>query len=477
MSKDVKKGLTINPVVVYFLDLLSLFKSNIRDYGMYIALGVIFLAFYYQTGGLFLTPYNFSNLLDQSAYVAVLAVGMTLVIVTRQIDLSVGFLGAYLGATVVVMVENGGSSIGFAILIATLITLAVGAIKGLLVAKVRVPSFVVTLAGMFIFKGLLMIRTENRTVATSHRFFTTIGTGYLPTRFIGEGTMRLDLYTLLLGGVIILALWVFQIAKRQKNKSLGIQDSPLSIFITKLLFLSFIVVFLTRTLAANKGISFLVLITVVIVLLYYFVTTKTVLGRRIYAVGGNPEAAKLSGISVEGILIFVFMSMGILSMISGVMYVSMLSTASPNYGPFWELYAIAAAYIGGTSAAGGVGKVVNSFIGAIVIMSLKNGMAQAGMSSNYEQIVLGGVLLLAVIFDIYTRNVKPVDLVALLTARRECREDLHKARLEWREAQEALKEAKMGSDEGKIVSAERRLTETRNTIEQLKNKITNAKRS
>lgn len=421
----------INPVYKYFLTLISMLRTNIRDYGMYIALGVIFIIFSIMTGGNFLKPTNFTNLLNQTAYVSVLAVGMTLVIVTRQIDLSVGFLGAFLGAYVIVSVEVNGQSVIIALISALVITIFVGLIKGMLVAKIKIPSFVVTLAGMFIFKGLLMLKTNNRTIPTTNTFFNKIGVGYLTENVVGT----IDILTFAAGLSLIALIVVLGILKRKKNQRLGIPLEKVELFITKTVIMAGLIFFISYTLATFRGISYLLLITAFVVVVYHIFTTQTVLGRRIYAVGGNPEAAELSGISVEKTLVIVFISMGILALFSGVMYASMLQNTSPNHGPFWELYAIAAAYIGGTSANGGVGKVVNAFIGSIVIMSLKNGMALAAVNSNIEPIVLGSVLLLAVIFDVYTRNVRGADLIGMHYAKAQysaefkvVKEELHVAK-------------------------------------------------
>ena len=433
--KNTKK---INPILRYFYTLISMFRTNIRDYGMYIALFVIFIIFTIMTGGIFLSPINFTNLLNQTAYVAVLAVAMTLVIVTRQIDLSVGFLGAYLGAYVVVAVENNDEKVWWALVSALIITIAVGFIKGFAIAKIKVPSFVVTLAGMFIFKGLLMLKTNNRTISTSNEFFNKIGIGYLTSIKIGG----FDLISLIFGLSLIASLIIGSSLSRRKKKALGIPNERLEIFLTKMVFMSGIIFFLTYNLAIYKGLSYLLLITIIVVVIYFFITTQTVLGRRIYAVGGNPEAAELSGISVEKIIVFVFISMGILSLVSGIMYVSRTQNTSPNHGPFWELYAIAAAYIGGTSANGGFGKIVNAVIGSIVIMSLKNGMALAGVDANIEPIVLGSVLLLAVVFDIYTRNVRGADLVGMHYAKMKFKNDLIRAKQEQAKVKLELEKAK-----------------------------------
>ncbi len=451
----------INPVSKYFLTLISMFRTNIRDYGMYIALSVIFITFSIMTFGVFLGPTNFTNLLNQTAYVSVLAVGMTLVIVTRQIDLSVGFLGAFLGAYVVVAVENQGQYVGVALLGALLITIVVGIIKGYFVANVKVPAFVVTLAGMFVFKGFLMLKTDQRTIPATNAFFNKIGKGYLTENIVGQ----LDFLTFGIGLLLIFVVITMGILKRRKNRSLGIKLEALSLYITKIVMMIAIIFFISYTLAAYKGISYLLLITVAVVAIYHFMTTQTVLGRRIWAVGGNPDAAELSGISVNKILIIVFVSMGICALISGVMYVSMLSNASPNHGPFWELYAIAAAFIGGTSANGGVGKVINAVIGSVTIMSLKNGMALAGVNSNIEPIVLGSVLLLAVVFDIYTRNSRSVDLVGVYYSKKQNSETFTTAKLEFIEATQQLKQSKKAYN--KVEKLENKLASINTEIERL----------
>lgn len=486
----------ISPVSKYFLTLFSMFRTNIREYGMYIALFAIFLVFTIMTGGLFLGASNFTNLLNQTAYVAVLAVGMTLVIVTRQIDLSVGYLGAFLGSFVVVAIENGGYDFlikifGWnpfleafwlvfpVIVVALVITILVGIVKGYFVAKIKVPSFVVTLAGMFIFKGLLYLKTNNRTIPTSNNFFNSIGIGYLPTWNLMIGNTQIDLITLLGSILIILVVFIAFLRKRTKNENLNIENESFSIALTKVIFLSIVIAFIGYRLSSYRGISWLLLITVIVVVVYHFITTQTVLGRRIYAVGGNPEAAELSGISVEKTLIIVFISMGILSLVSGVMYASYVQNTSPNHGPFWELYAIASAYIGGTSAEGGVGKVVNAVIGAIVMMSLKNGMALAAVDSNIEPIVLGSVLLLSVVFDIYTRNVRPIDYVGIRYASMYYHDMYMDAKIKLAEASNALKNAKLEHQTSNrnidIVAFEIAYTDAKTEFNKIKEKIRVAK--
>lgn len=462
----------VNPILAYFLKLFSMLKSNIRDYGMYIALAVIFIVFTIMTGGIFLTPRNFTNLLNQAAYIAVLAVGMTLVIVIREIDLSVGFLGAFLGAFVVVAVERQSWNLAVALIVALAITIIIGFIKGSLISKIKIPSFVLTLGAMFIFKGLLMRQTNNTTIPITNPILIAIGTGYL-----SEATLfGLNVITLVVGVLVFALIITTSILKRHKNKQLGIKNESLSIFITKLVFMLGVLGFVLYSLASFKGISWLLTITLVVTVVYHFISTKLVLGRRVYAVGGNPEAAELSGISVGKITTIVFVSMGILSLIAGVMFVANVQNTSPQHGVSWELYAIAASYIGGTSAKGGVGKVINAVVGAIVITSLRNGMQVAGIPSSIEPIILGTVLVLAVVFDIYTRNVKESDYLGMYLAKKENIEEYIELKQSYKEAKNNVREAKQaGVSDLQLVELEYELTRTQTEFTRMKDLIGNAK--
>lgn len=462
----------VNPISAYFLKLFSMLKSNIRDYGMYIALAVIFIVFTIMTGGIFLTPRNFTNLLNQAAYIAVLAVGMTLIIVIREIDLSVGFLGAFLGAFVVVAVERQSWNLAVALIVALAITIIIGFIKGSLISKIKIPSFVLTMGAMFIFKGLLMRQTNNTTIPITNPILIAIGTGYL-----SEATLfGLNVITLVVGVLVFALIITTSILKRHKNKQLGIKDESLSIFITKLVFMLGVLGFVLYSLASFKGISWLLTITLVVTVVYHFISTKMVLGRRIYAVGGNPDAAELSGISVGKITTIVFISIGILSLIAGVMFVANVQNTSPQHGVSWELYAIAASYIGGTSAKGGVGKVINAVVGAIVITSLRNGMQVAGIPSSIEPIILGTVLVLAVVFDIYTRNVKESDYLGMYLAKKENIEEYIELKQSYKEAKNNVREAKQaGVSDLQLVELEYELTRTQTEFTRMKDIIGNAK--
>jgi putative multiple sugar transport system permease protein len=387
----------------FFASLRRVLQENIRDYAMFIALFVIMAFFTYTTNGLFLSSRNIANLLNQTGYIAVLAVGMTLVIVIRQIDLSVGFLSGFLGALAAIAMAKYGVP-GWLIIP---VVLVLGAIAGLItaypIAQLGIPSFVASLAGWLIYRGLLLVVLAGTgTVIIADEFFNAIGNGYLPD-FLpvmpGVHTM-----TILLG-IVAIAFYIWsEVTSRRNKQAYNFDVLPTNLFVLKLVFVTAILAGITWILAGYNGLSWTVVIMLIVVFVYHFITTQTVLGRHIYAVGGNPEAAELSGINVRRITYYVFASMGFLAAISGILFASRLRSATPTAGTLFELDAIAAAYIGGVSAAGGVGTIIGSLIGALVYTSLTNGMNLMGMDIAYQYIIRGAVLALAVIFDVLTRN-------------------------------------------------------------------------
>lgn len=380
----------------------TLFKDNIRDYGMYIALFVIMLTFTIMTDGLFMSSRNISNLLDSTGYIAVLAVGMTLVIVIRHIDLSVGFVAGFLGAIAAILLTGMGVAFYITIPIILVMGIFVGLFNGLLVAKFGIPSFVATLAGMLIFRGALLQVTEKTgTIIVKDDGFNAIGNGFIPSIMQVNG---LHLLTLILG-VLAILLYIYSEISTRKNK-INYQFEVVSkgIFIVKLVFVSAIISYITWILAGYNGFSWTVVIMLLVVVIYHFLTTKTVLGRHIYAVGSNPEAAHLSGINVNKITYLVFGSMGMLAALSGILFTSRLQSATTTAGTLFELDAIAAAYVGGVSSAGGVGKITGAIIGAVVMASLSSGMNLLGVGVSLQYMIRGGVLAGAVIFDVMTRK-------------------------------------------------------------------------
>jgi len=390
--------------VKFINELKESLVHNIRDYGMYMALAVIVTLFTILTDGLFISSNNIFNIIIQTGYIGVMAVGMTLVIVIRHIDLSVGsVLGFASAASAILMLKAGVSSV-MALLIAMAFGALAGLITGVLVARIGIPAFVASLAGMFIYRGaMFQVLSVNGGAAVKFKspFISAIGNGAIPRLFEVGPYAGL---TLIIGLAMIAAFVYRQFANRKTQQSYEFLVDSFPLFMLKLSFVSVIILCFTLKLAEGRGFPVTLAIVALVVALYHFMTTKTTLGRHIYAVGGNPEAAELSGIDVKKITIIVFMSMGLLAGLAGFMYAARLNSATLTAGRGLELFAIAGAFVGGVSANGGVGKVTGSIIGALVIMSLSNGMQMLGVATDTKDIVIGTVLVLAVIFDVYTRN-------------------------------------------------------------------------
>ena len=380
----------------------GLIKQNIREYGMYIALIIIMVTFSAATGGLFMSSRNISNLINQTGYIAVLAVGMTLVMVIKHIDLSVGFLAGFLGAIAAILMMRFNVSVPVTILLVLVFGTITGTFTGFLVAKMGIPAFVASLAAMLVFRGALLMVTEGTgTIVISNKAFNAIGNGFIPD-FVNMG--NLHVLTLIIGIVGIAAYIWSEIKTRNDKIKYNFEVISSTMFTVKLVAISAVIGYVTWILAGYNGLSWTVVITIIVVLIYHFITTKTIIGRHVYAVGGNSEAARLSGINVERITMIVFASMGMLSALSGILYTSSLQSATTTAGTLFELDAIAAAYVGGVSANGGVGKVTGSIIGAFVMASLTNGMNLVGVGISYQYIIRGIILAVAVIFDVKTRN-------------------------------------------------------------------------
>lgn len=401
-------SMTSSPEVVsssFFTNIQKVLRENIREYGMYIALFVIMAIFAFATQGVFISSRNIANLLNQTGYIAVLAVGMTLVIVIRHIDLSVGFLAGFLGAVAAIALQFWGMPVFIVIPLVLGLGVLAGLLTALPVAQLGVPSFVASLAGWLIYRGaILLVTVQTGTIIIADEAFNAIGNGYIPD-IPGLGFMpEVHKLTLVLG-LVAVVLYIFsELNGRKKKQAYNFEVLSSDIFILKLVFVSAIIVGITWVLAGYNGLSWTVVVVLLVVGIYHFITTQTVLGRHIYAIGGNPEAAELSGISVKKLIYVVFGSMGMLSALSGILFASRLQSATTTAGTLFELDAIAAAYVGGVSAAGGVGKVIGSIVGALVMTSLTSGMNLMGIDISVQYIVRGIVLAAAVIFDVTTRS-------------------------------------------------------------------------
>ena len=390
--------------MTFFQDLQRVLRQNVREYGMFIALFVIMAIFTFLTNGLFLSARNISNLVNQTGYIAVLAIGMTLVIVIRHIDLSVGFLAGFLGAIAAIAMVQWGLSVGVVIPLVLVLGIIAGLISAFLVAYFGIPAFVATLAGWLIYRGLLLqVTAGTGTIIVPDPIFNAIGNGYIPD-IPGLDFIPGHALTLLLGAIGIIFYIFSDINSRRKKQAYGFEVLPSAIFVLKLVFVAALLALVTWVLAGFNGLSWTAVIVLVVVGIYSFITTRTVLGRHIYAVGGNPEAAQLSGISVNRITYIVFGSMGLMSALCAILFTSRLQSATTTAGTLFELDAIAAAYVGGVSAAGGVGSVFGSLIGALVMGSLTSGMNLMGVDISMQYVARGAVLALAVIFDATTRR-------------------------------------------------------------------------
>jgi putative multiple sugar transport system permease protein len=396
----------------FFKDLQKLLGQNVREYGMYIALFIIMAIFTITTKGIFIQSRNISNLINQTGYIAVLAVGMTLVIVIRHIDLSVGFLSGFLGALAAIAMADqkiiqGGLSLPVYVVIPLVLLLGIlaGMLTAFLVANLGIPAFVATLAGWLGYRGALQLVTAGTgTIIITDKVFNGLSNGYVPDIpgiSVLPGVHKL---TLILGLLAIILLILSQISDRNKKLAYKFEVLPMDMFILKLVFMSILLAGITWIMAGYNGLSWTVVIVLAVVGIYDFMASHTVLGRHIYALGGNPEAAQLSGISIKKMTYIVFGSMGMLSALSGILYASRFKSATTTAGNLFELDAIAAAFIGGVSPAGGIGKVTGSLIGALVMGSLSSGMNLMGIDISLQYIAKAAVLAAAVIFDVATRS-------------------------------------------------------------------------
>jgi putative multiple sugar transport system permease protein len=380
-------------------------RENIRDYGMFIALFVIILFFTLATDGLFISPRNLVNLVNQTGFIAVLAVGMTLVIVIRHIDLSVGFLAGFLGAVAAIALEQYNLPVIIVIPLVLGIGILAGRLTSFMVADLGIPAFVATLAGWLGYRGALQLVTRSTgTIIITNDAFNDIGNGFIPDipyTLIMPGFHKTTLILGLIGIAIFVSGEIINRARLQRQNG---EVSSRGMFILKLAAISILIGGIAWILGGDRGLSWTAVVVLIVAIAYHFMTTRTVLGRHIYAVGGNPEAAELSGISVKRITHVVFGSMGMLSALAGIMFAARLQSATTTAGTLFELDAIAAAFVGGVSAAGGVGTVIGSLVGALVMSSLTNGMNLMGIDISYQFIVRAIVLAGAVIFDVTTRR-------------------------------------------------------------------------
>jgi len=408
---------TANPAKATAQDAI---KANLREYGLIIALIAIMLFFQFTTSGVLFRPVNLTNIVLQNSYIIVMALGMLLVIVAGHIDLSVGSVAGFVGAFAAVLMVDYGMNPLLAGMLGIAMGAVIGGVQGYFVAYMKIPSFIVTLAGMLVFKGLLLWMLGGRSVGPFPTSFQALSAGFIPD-IIGPLTLVAPTVdaagkslpntgvvlhsTTLLVGVIIVALMIWSALKSRANReSHGYEAEPFSLFVAKNVVMAGIVLFLMYKFASYRGLPNVLIVMAILIAGFVFLTKRMTFGRRIYAMGGNAKAAALSGILTERLTFYIFAIMGALAGLAGLIYAARLNQATPKAGAGMELDVIAAVFVGGASAMGGIGEVAGAVIGAFIMGVMNNGMGIMGINIDWQQVIKGLVLLGAVAFDLYNKK-------------------------------------------------------------------------
>lgn len=395
-KKESKEKSTIN-IKEKVLDIFS-------KYSMVIILIALLIAFQMMTGGIFLRPLNITNIVLQNSHILVLAAGMLLVVLLGFVDLSVGSVMAFVGAIAGMMMVNNHMSPWIAVPVCLAIGALIGAWQGFWVAYVGIPAFIVTLAGLLMFRGLTQVVLGGQSLAPFPRAFQKISTGYLPEIMVSSSGMHF--LTLVLGLVLAAGLVFFQWKAREKRKKNLFEVPSMNAFIFKAILTVGIVLGMSYIFASYQGFPIILIILGVIVGVYGFLTNSTVAGRQIYATGGNLKAAQLSGIKTKKITFWVFVNMGMMAALAGLILAARLNAATPQAGTSLELDAMASVYFGGASTSGGIGTITGAIVGGLVMGVLNNGMSILGVGVDWQQAIKGLILLLAVVLDIYNKKRK-----------------------------------------------------------------------
>ncbi|MGN8246527.1 multiple monosaccharide ABC transporter permease [Cellulomonas soli] len=381
--------------------LKDIFTRNLRQSGIYIAFVAIIGLFAVLTDGMLLSPDNLTNIVLQYSYILILATGMVIVIIAGHIDLSVGSVVALTGAISAIVVIQRGGPWWAGVLAALAVGLVVGAWQGFWVAFVGIPAFIVTLAGMLLFRGLTLQVLNNISLSPFPAGYQKIAGGFLNGFLGGNGY---DVFTLVVFGIAVAAYAYSQLRTRQGRQRYQQSVESFPLFVLRIVLVAAVVMAFAWQLANSRGLPIVLIILGVLIMTYTIVTTKTVFGRHVYAIGGNLSAAQLSGVKVKKVNFWIFVNMGLLSAIAGIVYSSRSNGAQPAAGNMFELDAIAACFIGGASTTGGVGRVTGAMVGGLIMAVMSNGMSLMGVDQSVQQIVKGLVLLLAVAFDIYNKR-------------------------------------------------------------------------
>jgi putative multiple sugar transport system permease protein len=382
-------------------------KANIREYGLLVALVVIMLFFQFVTGGVLFRPVNITNLILQNSFIVIMALGMLLIIVAGHIDLSVGSIVAFTGGLSAIMLVRWGIHFSIVVPLCLILGGLVGAAQGYWVAYQKIPSFIVTLAGMLVFRGLTYLILQNRPIGPFPKEFQVLSTGFVPDLlwFANPNPAIVTNLFALVAVIVLVGLAVyFGLKERRTNDKHGTENEPFVFFAIQMAIIGVVAIFLGFQLSTYRGFPNVLIVMALLIALYTFITTRSTIGRRIYAMGGNEKAAKLSGINTERLTFLTFVNMGVLAALAGMIIAARLNSATPKAGVGFELDVIAACFIGGASASGGVGKITGAVIGAFIMGVMNNGMSIMGLGIDYQQLVKGLVLLAAVFFDVYNKN-------------------------------------------------------------------------
>ena len=382
-------------------EVLGFLTSRLRQIGIFLALIVIVLLFQVLTDGRLLTAGNVSNIIVQNSYILILAIGMVIVIIAGHIDLSVGSVVALTGAVSAVLVIQQGLPWWVGILAALGTGLLVGAWQGFWVAYVGIPAFIVTLAGMLLFRGMTLQVLDNISLSPFPREYTQVASGFLNGLLGGDGY---DAFTLLVFAIAVAGYAFTQWRTRQAKISYDQPVESFGLFVAKIAAIALVVMAFAWQIANSRGLPVVLIILAILIITYSMVTKNTVFGRQVYAIGGNLAAAQLSGVKVKKVNFWIFVNMGFLAGVAGVIFSSRSNGAQPGAGAMFELDAIAAAFIGGAAVTGGVGTVIGAMVGGLIMAVMSNGMQLLGVDQSTQSVVRGLVLLLAVAFDVYTKR-------------------------------------------------------------------------
>jgi putative multiple sugar transport system permease protein len=386
-------------------EMMRFVKANIRDYALLLSLLAIMIFFQFTTNGTLFKPVNMTNLILQNSYIVIMALGMLLVIVAGHIDLSVGSVSGFVGAVAAIMMVPWKMDPFVTMAACLALGALIGGVQGYFVAYHKIPAFIVTLAGMLIFKGLALTVLGGASVGPFPKEFQLLSSGFVPDVFtVSMFGGPFNLLALFIGGLVTGLIIYFNGKERREQQSHGLAEEPNVIFLGRNILIAVAFLGFTFLMARYKGLPNVLIVMFTLIALFVFITTRTTFGRRVYAMGGNEKASKLSGINTERMTFWIFTIMGALAGLAGLVFAARLNVATPKAGAGFELEVIAACFIGGAAVTGGVGKIIGAVIGAFIIGVMNNGMSIMGIGIDWQQVIKGAVLMLAVFLDVYYKN-------------------------------------------------------------------------